>query len=185
MSRDKGWFKGGLSTGFNRYRHRVGIGASLILGLIFIASGVGKIFDPNDFLAMLLRTSLIPYDLSVLISVALPWVELLLGISLIMGIAVRFMSGVSFLLIIGFILQNAWLIKQGIVTEDCGCFGGLADLLESEKQIIFSSWTALYIDIGMLALSLLILFCYTGKLFATVPWHLTRHRSPQVTRNNG
>ncbi|MFC1932303.1 MauE/DoxX family redox-associated membrane protein [Chloroflexota bacterium] len=153
-----------------RYRHWAGIGAGIILGLIFITSGVGKILEPTEFLTALTSTSFLTIKLSILIAKWLPWVELLLGLSLIVGISAKFMSSVSFMLVIGFIFHNAWLITHGLATDDCGCLGGFGNMLEIERQITLSSQNALYMDIGMVALILVILFCYPGKFFTTRPW---------------
>ncbi len=155
-----------------RYRHCDGIGAGIILGLIFVAGGMGKILEPIESLTVLTSTSFLPQELAVLIAQWLPWVELLLGLFLILGISAKFTSSVSFILVIGFIFQNAWLISHGLATDDCGCLGRFGNMLEIERQITLSSQNALYMDIGMLALILIILFCYPGKFFTLRPWFL-------------
>lgn len=168
-SRNKHWYEG-ILTWFNRYRRRITIGAGIILGLIFIASAVGKLVEPTDLINSLSRTSILPANLSAVLASVLPWAELVVGISLLLGVLLRFMSGISYLLIMGFIAQNILVIRRQLPADDCGCFGGLNDLLGVEKGITLSAQHALYMDIGMLVLSLLILFCYPGKLFTFKPW---------------
>jgi len=183
-SQDKRWFKGGFLTRTMRYRHWAGIGAGIILGLIFVTSGVGKIAEPSEFLALLSYTSFLPPELAILIARWLPWVELVLGLFLIAGVSAKFMTSVSSLLVIGFIFHNVWLITHGLAAEECGCFGGL-NILEIERQITLSSQNALYMDIGMLALVLIILFCYPGKFFTLRPWFLTRRKITSGSGNSG
>ena len=155
-----------------RYRQWSGIGAGIILGLIFVASGVGKILEPIEFLTVLTSTPFLSTKLVILISQWLPWVELVLGLLLIVGISAKFTSSVSFILVIGFIFQNAWLIGHGLGVDDCGCLGRFGNILEIERQITLSSQNALYMDIGMVALILIILLCYPGKFFTLRPWFL-------------
>ncbi len=155
-----------------RYRHWAGIGSGIILGIIFVTSGAGKIAEPGEFLTLLSYTSFLPPELAILIARWLPWVELVLGLCLITGVSAKLMTSVSSLLVIGFIFHNAWLITHELATEECGCFGRLENILEIERQITLSSQNALYMDIGMLALVLIILFCYPGKFFTLRPWFL-------------
>ena len=167
---------GNLFPGFMRYRNQIAIGAGIILGLIFIASGVGKIIDPTAFRNTLLKTALLSWNLSVILAAVIPWLELVLGICLILGILLRLAAGISFLLIMGFIAQNIWTIKMKLTEDNCGCFGGLEQILELEKQLHLSAWGALYMDIGMLVLTLIILFGYTGKFVTIKPWFFSRRR---------
>ena len=144
------------------------IGSNIALGLIFLVAGVGKIADQTDLLTILVETSILPSEVVSLVAQGLPWIELVLGLFLIIGIAAKFVASASTLLIIGFIFHNTWIIEKGFEMDGCGCLG----MLERELQIILSSEMARYIDIGMLALILIILFCYPGKFFTLRPWFL-------------
>jgi len=168
------------------YRHWAGIGAGIILGIIFVVSGVGKIAEPVEFLTLLSYSSLLPPKLSIIVAQWLPWVELVLGLYLITGISAKIFSGVSFLLVFGFIFHSAWLITQGLAAESCGCFGGIENILEIKRQIILSTQNALYLDIGMLALILIILFYYPGKFLTLQPWWsvLTSRKTAGDSGNN-
>ena len=166
------------------YRYWLAIGSGIVLGLIFITSGVGKIIDPGEFLSVLANIafySFLPLELVVPVARWLPWLELVLGLSLIMGISAKFMASASSLLVIGFIFQNTWIIVHGLDLNGCGCLGAF----EKQLQIIGSSEIALYIDVGMLALVLIILFCYPGKFLTLRPWFLIRRIITNGFRNNG
>ncbi len=154
------------------YQYLVAAGAGIVLGLTFVASGVGKILESSEFLTVLTSIPFLSTKLSVVIAQWLPWVELALGLFLIVGISAKFTSSISFILVIGFIFQNSWLITHGLATDDCGCFGRFGNMLEMERQITLSSQNALYMDIGMVALILIILHCYPGKFFTLRLWFL-------------
>ncbi len=156
-----------------RNRYWLAVGSSIILGVIFITTGASKIVDPTEFLTMLGYSALLPLKLQVLVGRWLPWVELVLGLFLVIGISVKFMAGVSSLLVIGFIFQNSWIIELRLETDECGCMGRLA-IFEREIQIISSAAVAQYVDIGMMVLSLIILSCYPGNVFTLRPWFLKR-----------
>jgi len=134
-----------------RNRYWAGIGASIILGLILIVSGLGKLPNQAEFLATILSKSFLPPLLAHLVSRWLPAIEVALGSLLI-------------------IAHNSWVIYQGLGYEPCGCLGILDRFLQGK----FSTINALYMDIGMLALVLIILLCYPGKFFAIHPWFLRR-----------
>ena len=153
-----------------RNRYWVGIGASIVLGLIFIVSGLGKLPYQGEFLATILPRSFLTPLLAHLVSRWLPAIEVALGSLLIIGIAAKIMTSFSALLIVGFIAHNSWGIYQGLGYEPCGCLGILDRFLQGK----FSTINALYMDIGMLALVLIILLCYPGKFFAIHPWFLRR-----------
>lgn len=157
-----------------RYRPWLGTGAGIVLGLIFIASGLGKllgeaesfenIFAPfPGFLAPALAGAIFTW---------LPFIELIIGLLLIVGIAARLMAIFSAVLIAGFMASNGYRLSQGLGYEPCGCLG----IMEKIIQVELSTTGALYLDIGMLALALIILFCYPGSFFNTYPWFLRRDR---------
>ena len=142
------------------YRQWAGVGASIVLGLIFIASSLGKLPHQVEFLAIILPKSFLTPLLAQLVASWLPWIELVLGSLLILGIAAKIMASFSAVLIVTFIYYNSWMISHGLGHESCGCFG----------EVPLSNMGALYFDIGMLALVVIILFCYPRHFFTIRPW---------------
>ncbi len=100
----------------------------LVLGGIFLVSGLAKIADPVRYLLTLREFRLLPGTMEVFLALYLPWLEFVLGLSTILGILHR----TSALLIAGlnglFILALVSVLIRGIEV-DCGCFGLLADIL--------------------------------------------------------
>jgi len=156
-------------TGVMRYKRWVGIGAAVILGGIFIIAGAGKIPQQTESYIILFglpRSTFEPL-LANYIELWLPRVELGLGVLLVLGVAARPMSVLSIVLSLAFIVNNSIAVFQGWGGGcPCGCFGAIPIL----GQMTITQ--ALWIDIGMLALGLVILFCYPKGWLAVRPWFL-------------
>ena len=103
------------------------IGFRLLLGLIFFASGISKLQAPEAFTTLVTTYHLLPYPLGLAYGYLVPWVELIAGVFLIIGIFVRFASAVSILLTLSFVIASFFRIVAG-TTGDCGCFGDILSL---------------------------------------------------------
>ncbi len=156
-------------------RHWPGIIAGIILGIILVAAGLGKILHPAAILDVFY--SYFPqfthfYLTSAFTSAILVWLplaELAIGVLLIIGVLARLMSLFSILLIAGFIANNVWLLRHGQEHNPCNCFGS-----ENIFGIIITNTAALYLDIAMLVLALAVLFGYQGNFINAYPWFFKR-----------
>ncbi|MEI8011412.1 MAG: MauE/DoxX family redox-associated membrane protein [Candidatus Omnitrophota bacterium] len=100
-----------------------------VLASVFIASGWEKAVSPSEnFLYILQAYEVLPSVLERLVSVVFPWVELAVGVSLLVGLWLRAgllaatcVSG-SFILIVG------QAIIRRLPIDNCGCFGNLVHL---------------------------------------------------------
>ena len=153
-----------------RYRYRVAIVISIILGIIFIVSGIGKLLGQNALLANTLPLLGMTPGLANIIAHGVPWVELILGILLVTGICAKLAVSLSFVFIAAFIFYNSWMITHGLGYEPCGCFGIFEKLFLGELSTIDS----LYIDIGLFILALIIFFSYSGNFLNMRPWFIKR-----------
>jgi uncharacterized membrane protein YphA (DoxX/SURF4 family) len=168
-----------------RGKYWLAVGASVILGLVLVAAGLGKLLQRAEagtiFFASYpsyLPDFLLPAFFEVVFT-WLPYIELIVGLLLIIGIAARLMAAFSSVLIAGFIANNSWLISQGLGYQPCsGCFG----MLERITQARLSTVGALYMDMGMLALALIILFYYPGNFLTTRPWFLGRSKEVNLQK---
>ena len=152
-----------------RYRHWIGIGASIILAAIFIIAGLGKLQQTEAFMIIFgLHRALLFPTLANHIDTWLPRLELALGLLLIAGIAAKLTVSFSSLLIAAFIFNNSWELAHGAGGSPCECFGVF------EHAFGLSIAEALYLDIGMLALVAVILLCYPGSMRTIRPWFLRR-----------
>ena len=92
-----------------------------ILGVTFIYASFYKIMSPMDFAKILYGYNLFPGFLINLIAIILPFVELISGLSLILGIYPRSAALIINGLLLAFILILAINIMRGH-EFDCGCF---------------------------------------------------------------
>ncbi len=97
----------------------------LIVGGVFMWAGVLKIADPLGFAQSIQNYQFFPRDLVFVIAVVLPWVEVLGGASLILGLFRGSSALLICLLLLGFIGLVALALLRGIDTS-CGCFGSLS-----------------------------------------------------------
>ncbi len=94
----------------------------LVVGGVFIWAAITKIADPLSFAQDVRNYRLVGLSLSFVTAIILPWVELIAGIFLIIGIFPR--SGALLIsgLLVFFIILVAVTMLRGIDVE-CGCFG--------------------------------------------------------------
>lgn len=120
------------------------------VGVTFIYASFYKIIDPGAFAKSIWYYHLVPGDLINLIALILPWVELLCGISLILGVLYKGTVVLVNVLVVIFILALSTTIIRGI-DIGCGCFK--AGMTATE-----SAWKALVFDLIMILFTLQLLF---------------------------
>ena len=120
----------------------------IVLGGLFIYAGVVKVVDPLGFAQDIRNYRLIGQALSFAAAVVLPWLEILAGAFLIVGLWKRGATLVITGLLVFFIVLTLITMARGL-DVDCGCFGSL-----SRK----SGWGVIFEDLGMLVLGLALLF---------------------------
>jgi len=145
-------------------------GAGIILGLIFLAAGLGKLLNPMDSSIIFVFPEFLPTALDKFIFHWLPYLEIVIGVLLITGIVARLIASLSLALTVSMIANNSILLIQGLGDKPCGCFG------EAERlaQLSLSVTGALYIDVAMLILGFVVLFFYQGRFININPWFLRR-----------
>jgi uncharacterized membrane protein YphA (DoxX/SURF4 family) len=136
--------------------------ASIILGIVFISAGMGKILGQSAFL---LNLPSMPAWLRASTENWLPWLELIVGLALVIGVLTRPAALIAIALSAAFMFYNVWMITGGHAYEPCSCFGAFEIVFQGR----LSSSVALYVDIGLLALALVVYFLYKGKFFNLKP----------------
>jgi hypothetical protein len=94
-----------------------------VLAAVFVVAGVGKIMDPPGFAHEIHNYGLVPGVAINVLAIVLPWIEVVAGLALFVGLARRSAArifGVLLLVFIGALSIN--LVRGRPV--DCGCFGG-------------------------------------------------------------
>ena len=92
----------------------------IILGAVFLWASFGKILEPGDFARSISNYHIVPFGIENIIALILPWLELLIGMGLILGIMVDGSVQISAILLIMFILMIGQAILRGFNIE-CGC----------------------------------------------------------------
>lgn len=101
----------------------LGLIARLVTGGVWIAAGALKITDPASSIAAVRAYELLPGSLVEPIGLALPAVELVVGLALVAGVFTRGAALASAVLFVAFVIGIVSVWARGIEI-DCGCFGG-------------------------------------------------------------
>lgn len=101
----------------------VGVPARLVVGGVWLVAGLLKLPDPAESVRAVRNYRLLPEALVPLVGHALPVLEVLVGVCLLLGLLVRANAVLSGVLLLAFIagIASAW--GRGLSIE-CGCFGG-------------------------------------------------------------
>jgi uncharacterized membrane protein YphA (DoxX/SURF4 family) len=108
----------------------------LILGLTLLVFGASKLSDLAGFADTVISYKVLPESLAVPYGYALPGVEVIVGLLLILGLGLKFVAPVAILIIASFIAGstgNLYLAETKV--SGCGCFGGLDWKLSSSHII--------------------------------------------------
>ena len=132
-------------------------GIHIVLGFLFILAAIEKIAQPEEFAKAITNYRLVPNATVNVFAIALPWVELLAGLSILVGLLTRGSSLILTFLLGVFIIAIAVSLARGLDIS-CGCFG----TADARKV----GWIALGEDLLMLLGSLLLY--YFPNSFAAV-----------------
>jgi putative oxidoreductase len=109
----------------------------LVVGGVFTWAGVSKIIDPLGFAQSIANYRVFPQVISFFLALVLPWIEIICGVFLILGIfrsaSALFLSG----LLAVFLVLTIVTIIRGI-DIDCGCFGNLSRKVDYELILMDS-----------------------------------------------
>jgi len=100
--------------------------ARFALAAVFLAAGVAKVSRRSEFVDAVRNYALVPEQPSVVIGRLLPAVEVLLGVMLFAGIALREAASVTGVALLTFSVAIAVNLLRGREIE-CGCFGLIAE----------------------------------------------------------
>lgn len=94
----------------------------IVIGAIFIVAGFGKAGHGDLFAAEIAGFRILPQAVIAPIALALPYLEMLLGVYLIVGLFTRVSAWVAVALLATFDLAIASAVVRGM-SVSCGCFG--------------------------------------------------------------
>ena len=120
----------------------------IALGIIFVVAAWPKIADPPAFAHMIFNYRILPGSMINLSALTMPWVELLAGLCLILGIWTRAARTIVAVLLIVFMIAIAFNLFRGNAI-DCGCFD-VSAAGKTHEERIQDMWLVLLRDAGML-----------------------------------
>jgi uncharacterized membrane protein YphA (DoxX/SURF4 family) len=111
------------SAGRERVLDLVGLLARLFLGIVLIYAGGSKVGHPLTAQRAVQAYEVLPDGLANTVGLALPFLEIVLGVLLVLGLFTRPAAIVATVLMVVFVLGISQAWARGL-TIDCGCFGG-------------------------------------------------------------
>jgi uncharacterized membrane protein YphA (DoxX/SURF4 family) len=140
----------------------IGLAIRLGAAAIWIIAGAAKIGDLQHFHAQVDAYKLLPHALEAPFAYALPFVEVVVGIYLVIGLLVRPAAIVACVLMAMFIVAMSQAWTRGL-SIDCGCFGALArhkvglwtvlrDAALGIPSLILAIWPARFASLDQLLL---------------------------------
>ncbi|CAA9400564.1 MAG: hypothetical protein AVDCRST_MAG60-2083 [uncultured Nocardioides sp.] len=126
----------------------IGLVARLVTGGVWIVAGALKIPDPAGSVRAVRADELLPESIVPIVGYALPVVELVVGVCLVLGLLTRAMGVVSAMLFVAFIIGISAAWARGL-SIDCGCFGGGGQIEDAASTYPLE----IARDVGLLALS--------------------------------
>jgi len=120
----------------------------IALGIIFIVAAWPKIVDPPSFAHMIYNYRILPAGLINISALVMPWVELVIGLCLILGVWVKPARWIVAAMLVVFMIAISINLARGNAI-DCGCFDTSAANLTYEERIR-DMWMVLLRDAGML-----------------------------------
>jgi len=130
----------------------------MLLGIIFIYASYDKILDPAKFARDINNYHIVPFGLENFVAIVIPWLELFIGLGLLLGVLVDGAALISGGLLFIFIVLILQAILRGFNIE-CGC--GL-----KEGQLV--GWNKILENIVLMSAAGLVYF-RQKKLFEFFP----------------
>jgi len=127
----------------------------IALGLVFVYSSWAKITDPPGFAEMVWNYRILPGYLVNPVAIALPWLELLSGLALILGFLRKGAALLVAIMLAVFIIALSTDLARGIAIE-CGCFPAAAGA-KTTAELFSGMKLDLLRDAGLLLLAFQVL----------------------------
>ena len=107
-------------------------------------------------MALVVSYELLPETLAQFYAIILPWLEMVIGVWLIIGLLLRFAAGIGILVILSFIVANGIGLHSGL-TNECGCFGQAFVLSTSQSVVmdlvmLFMAWQLSFHGVAFLSI---------------------------------
>ena len=109
--------------------------ARLVLGGVLVAAGTLKIPHPDKSAMAVRAYELLPTSIATVFGYSLPWVEVGIGLLLIVGVAVKINAAIGTFLMLLFVIAISQAWARGL-SIDCGCFGNGGQIDPSKTRYL-------------------------------------------------
>ena len=114
----------------------IAVVARLLVGGVFVLAGFSKLLLPHaEIMALMQQYTVIPAAIVPLLATVLPWLELVSGTALLIGLFTTAAALVVGAQLVAFSALMGVVLLAGIPLEDCGCFGHVG-LHETPLQVL-------------------------------------------------
>ena len=145
---------------FNRFQPWLTLLARVVLGGTLFAAGALKVGNLQKSAMAVRAYELLPVSLANFIGYALPWIEIGVGLLLILGVATKTVAVIGAINMLVFIIAIAQAWARGL-SIDCGCFGGGGSVDPEDTKYL----SEIIRDLGLFALGIY-LYLYPKGRFA-------------------
>jgi len=144
---------------FRTYQPWLTLLSRLILGGVLFAAGALKIGNLQKSAMAVRAYEMLPVELANFLGYVLPWIEIGIGLLLIVGASVKICGLLGAFTMLAFIIAIAQAWARGL-SIDCGCFGGGGTIDPEETKYL----SEIIRDIGLLAMGVFLYYFPKGKL---------------------
>lgn len=145
---------------FNRFQPWLTLLARVVVGGTLFAAGALKVGNLQKSAMAVRAYELLPVSLANFIGYALPWIEIGVGLLLILGVATKTVAVIGAINMLVFIIAIAQAWARGL-SIDCGCFGGGGSVDPEDTKYL----SEIIRDLGLFALGIY-LYLYPKGRFA-------------------
>jgi uncharacterized membrane protein YphA (DoxX/SURF4 family) len=135
-----------MTTTLNKYLLMI---VRLFLGLVFVLASIDKIVAPEAFAASIQAYKLVPLPFVNIFAIIIPWIELICGILLMVGVKHRSSSIIVSMLLAVFTIAIISALLRNL-NIDCGCYG--------KEHATPISWMKVLEDVGLMVMGIYIFY---------------------------
>ena len=125
----------------------IGLAARIVVGGIFTATGLQKLWAPlEEFAAAIDAYRIVPAGMSLSLADVLAWTQMVLGLCLLMGTFTRRSAAGTLGLLGIYITALLSTVARGLPLTDCGCYGSwihLTPLQSAGGDVVLAALTSM------------------------------------------
>ena len=144
---------------FNKYQPWLTLLVRIILGGVLLVAGGLKVGNLQKSAMAVRAYELLPIPIANFLGYTLPWIEIGVGLLLILGVAVKINGVIGAATMLVFIVAIAQAWARGL-SIDCGCFGGGGSIDPEDTKYL----SEIIRDLGLLLLGIYLYYYPKGRI---------------------